>query len=356
MLPADIEEDGEGQVRALIVSAGNPVVSGPGGKTLVRALQKLELMVAFDIYHNETNRNAHYILPTLTFLERDEWPFVSMGELTRPFIQYSAAVIPPVGEARDDYEIYSEIAQRMGMDAPSPSPGKQALARAGKLPDPGDLIDIALRNGPVGDHFGERPEGWSRERLRQHPHGVMVDDLPDDAHTWRQRLAYSDGKLRLWHDIVASELDRLFASRDAAPSKFTLIGRRDVRSINSWMHNIDRLVRSQQPTLLIHPDDAAVQGIEEGDIVRVSNQNGAIEIPAEISSDVMRGVVSYPHGWGHAAGWHRANQTEGQNMNVLLGLGVESVELVSGMTLIDCLAVSVDRSPINLRTAGHLHT
>ncbi len=344
LLPADIEEEGEGQVRALIISAGNPVVSGPGGARLAGALRKLELMVALDFYHNETNRNAHYILPTPSFLERAEWPFIAMGALLRPFIQYTDAVIPPVGESRDDYWIYSEITRRMGIDAPSPSPEKQAMAREGKLPDPVGLIDVALRKGPVGDLFGERPEGWSRERLLEHPHGVLIEDLPDDAHLWRDRIAHEDGKLHLWHEILGSEFERLFATRGAAPAKLTLIGRRDIRSINSWMHNVDRLVRSQQPTLLVHPQDAADHAIADGDLVRVWNDNGAIEIPAEISTDVMRGVVSYPHGWGHAAGWRRANETEGQNMNLLLGLGVESVEFVSGMTLIDCLPVSIARS------------
>ncbi len=342
MLPADIEEPGEDRVRALVISAGNPVVSGPGGERLERALAKLDLMVSFDLYETETNRYAHYILPSTTFLERPDWPFIGLNVMMRPFLQYTDAVIPPVGEARDEYGVFCDIARRMGMGAPSPSPEKQALGEQGLLPDPVGQIDMAVRMGPAGECLGE--DGWSMERLREHPHGVMVDAIPSGAEDWRFRLGYPDGKLRLWHELLEPEFERLFAGRAKPRPELTLIGRRDIRSMNSWMHNIERLTRSQEPALLIHPDDAADCGIEDGDLVRLWNDNGEIHVHAEVSDEIVRGTVSYPHGWGHAAGWKRANETRGRNMNVLLGLGVESVEFVSGMTLIDCVGVSVERS------------
>ncbi|QKR98392.1 molybdopterin-dependent oxidoreductase [Sphingomonas sp. CL5.1] len=341
LLPADIEEEGD-RIRALIVSAGNPVVSAPGGARLAAALEKLELHVSLDFYVNETNKHAHYVLPTLTFLERADWPLVGMHALMRPFLQYTEAVVPPMGEARDDYAIYAGIARRMGLDAPSLSPRKQALGRFGLLPDPLGQVDRMLRRGPVGDHFGER-DGWSRARLRDRPHGVMLDDMPEDRHRWRARVAHPGGRLDLWHPLAAPELARLRAGLSRPAGTLVLIGRRDIRSINSWMHNSDKLVRSQHPTLMIHPEDAAARDIADGDEVRVSNANGAIRVPAEITDGIARGTVSYPHGWGHAGGWQRANATEGRNVNVLLGLGVEWVEWVSGMTLLDCLDVEVTR-------------
>jgi len=350
MLPADIEEPGEGRVRALLMSAGNPVLSAPGGAVLERALSQLELFVSFDFYVNESNRLATHILPTPTFLERADWPFVGMGKLLQPFLQYTDAVIEPVGEVRDDYWIYCEIARRLGLDAPSPSPEKQAAARRGELADPVGQLDAAIRQGPAGDRYGDNPDGWSRDRLRDYPHGVMVENIPDDFDKWQERIAHADGRLRLWHPLIAAEFDRLLAS--AAPegmagdtANLILIGRRDIRSMNSWMHNVDKLVRAGAPTLLIHPDDARARRIEDGDQVTVSNANGSLTLAAEICNDIVAGTASYPHGWGHRAGWNRANRTGGANANLLAGAGAEWVETVSGMSLIDCLPVRVERAP-----------
>ena len=133
---------------------------------------------------------------------------------------------------------------------------------------------------------------------------------------------------------------------DAPPDTrlLTMIGRRDIRSMNSWMHNIDKLVRSPPATLLIHPDDAGPRSIASGDAVTVATADGRIEITAELTEEIAPGTVSYPHGWGHAAGWERANRTVGANANVLARAGVEGIEFVSGMSLIDCLPVTVERT------------
>jgi anaerobic selenocysteine-containing dehydrogenase len=343
LFPDDVEQEGEDRVRAFVMSAGNPVLSAPGGDRLKAALGKLNLFVSLDFYQNETNKHAHYILPTTTFLERQDFPFVGFYVLLRPFMQFTDAVIPPVGEARDDYAIYTGIAKRMGLGAPTPSKRKQEQGRYGLLPDPIGQVDRAIRRGPVGDKFGVDRDGWSLQKLKEYPHGVMVEAMPDDRGDWRERIAYPDGKLRIWHELAETEIARMKATDRAAAGTLRLIGRRDIRSINSWMHNVDKLVRSQEQDLLIHPDDARERGISEGDLVRVSNENGAIEVPASVTDEVIRGTVSYPHGWGHAAGWERANRTDGINVNSLLGLGVDSVEFISGMTLIDCLDVVIDR-------------
>ena len=347
MLPADIEEEGEGQVRALLMSAGNPVLTAPGGAVLERALAGLELFVSFDLYQNETNRFATHILPVPTFLERADWPYIGLGKAMRPFLQYTDAVIPPVGDVRDDYWIYSQIARRLDLDASSPLAEKQQAGRRGELSDPTGQLDEVLRRGPYGDRFGARPGGWSRERLREHPHGVMLESGADDIEGWQSHIAYGDGKLRLWHALVAAEFERLMATAADAPPDtrlLTMIGRRDIRSMNSWMHNIDKLVRSPPATLLIHPDDAGPRSIASGDAVTVATADGRIEITAELTEEIAPGTVSYPHGWGHAAGWERANRTVGANANVLARAGVEGIEFVSGMSLIDCLPVTVERT------------
>jgi anaerobic selenocysteine-containing dehydrogenase len=338
MLPADIEEEGEGRVRALIVNAGNPVLSGPGGERLKRALQKLELMVSFDIYQTESNCYAHYILPGTTFLERADWPF-GLVHLQRPFLQYTDAVVTPRGEVRQEYSVYRSLARRMGIDLLAPVP-ETGQADEGHSLDPIGEMDRAVRLGPIGDVLGPE-KGWSLERLRDHPHGVMIDEMPYGHIDWQKRLAYPNKKICLWHSLVPSEFERFEEARRETSAPLRLIGRRDIRSINSWMHNLDKLVRSQDPVLLINPKDATLYKIETGDRVRISTEQGAVIVPAEVSDEIIAGTISYPHGWGHAGGWQRANRTNGVNINVLLGMDMASVEFVSGMTFIDCLDVQL---------------
>lgn len=332
MLPADIEAEGPDRVRALICSAGNPMLTAPGGAALERALGKLDLHVSLDLYMTETNRHAHYILPVTTFLERADWPLIGLHVAIRPFLQHADAVIAPLGEAREDYVIYRGLAQRMGLD------GSGAGRRL--PPDPNDSLDTALRAGPAGDRFGERPDGWSRERLRDHRHGVMVPETsPRDD--WPDRIGYPDGKLRVWHALAEEEWARLLAAEWPRAGGLRLVSRRDIRSINSWMHNVDRLSRTQQPSLFIHPEDAAGARVATGDLAEVRSAFGAFTGSVVVTTEVTPGCISYPHGWGHDAGWNRANALAGANMNLVHGTCESAVERVSGMSLIDCLDVTV---------------
>lgn len=156
----------------------------------------------------------------------------------------------------------------------------------------------------------------------------------------QEKIAHADGRIHLWDDMVAAELDRLVA---AAPVEgLKLLSRRDMRSHNGWLHNVDRLIRSQKPTLHIHPDDAAERGLADGDRATLSNRFGAIEVEVELNDDHRRGTVSYPHCFGHdTGGWQRANRAGGANVNILLGHGPDVVEAVSGTTLMDGIAVEV---------------
>lgn len=329
IMPDEILTPGPGQVKALMVTAGNPLHSGPGGEKLRTAIESLDLCVAFDFYRNETAQLADYILPTPTFLERADYPYVGMHILMRPFLHFTDPVLPLQGEARHEHAIYAAIIQCMGLQWPG----------RGDPQDPPGLarMEALLRKGPIGDILGG--EGWSTQRLRAFPHGVMAD-LPDPTIDWQARIGHPDGKVALYHPLIARELDRLIAQWEA-PAPLTLIGRRDIRSINSWMHNIDGLIRSQKPLLIVHPIDAQAHDLIDGGMARLSTRHGSVEIGIVVSDDIVPGTLCYPHGWGHDGGWNRANAAPGTNINALLGLGLDAIEFISGTTLMEGIAVSV---------------
>jgi formate dehydrogenase len=351
-MPDDILQEGPDRVRAMLVTCGNPLLSAPGGERLRTALQALDLLVSFDLYVNETNRHAHYILPGTTFLERADVPLIGFGFMIRPFLQYTDAVIPPLGEARNEYDVYLEILRRMGLGAPSASPLKRWLGKRLRwTPRPLSLIELGLRLGPVGDRFGLRRGGWSFRRLRRHPHGVMLE-LPHSSLSWRERIAWPDRRIHVWHEVLDAEFGRLLAEGEPQP-RFRLLSVREIRSLNSWMHNVGRLVRSQSPALTIHPLDAAEIGVAEGGEVWISTAADRLRVPVRLSDEVVRGAVCYPHGWGHGGGsWQTANATSGVNINRLLGLGLEAIEFVSGSSLIDGLPVSLEKAEASPRLAA----
>jgi formate dehydrogenase len=333
VLPDDILEPGDGQVRAMMLVAGNPVLSAPGGERLEAALASLDLLFSIDLYVTESNRFAHYILPSATFLEKDDVPLIGLSHMPRPFLQYSPAVIPKVGEARDELEIFTELAARMGLGSIVPD---------GSNLRPLEMVDLGLRAGPLGDRMGARP-GLSLAALEDAPHGVMLD-LPLAYEGWQAHLAYADGRIRLWHPILHDEFAR-FAEAASQPEdpRLRLFSRRMLKSMNSWMHNPDRLGRSQHPELLMHPSDAEARGIVSGDQAMVRSDSGAVTTPVRVTPDVAPGSVCYPHGWGHNGGWRAANSRPGVNINVLLASGPGAVEHVSGVAFIDGLPVDVTR-------------
>lgn len=342
-LPDDILEPGEGRVRAMMVVAGNPVLSAPGGARLEEALGSLELLLSIDLYVTETNRHAHYVLPAASFLEKDDLPLIGLSHMVRPFIQYAPAAIPKMGEARDEKWIFDQIARRMGLGSIAPTPGLRWLERQGMPITPLTLVELGLRHGPLGKQRGK--DALSFSKLAQMPHGVMLDLLLtyDD---WAAHIATPDRKIRLWHPIVADEFRRFAQARPSQDrGTLKLFSQRKLKSMNSWMHNPEKLARAQTPSLLVHPVDARVQGLTNGGQARVANRHGSVEVLVEVTDDVVRGSVCYPHGWGHNGGWRHANTLPGANINVLLGLGPEAVERVSGTTFIDGIPVSVTPLP-----------
>jgi len=319
-LADEILTSGPGQVRALFTVAGNPVLSTPNGRQLDRALEGLEFMVSVDPYINETTRHAHLVLPPTSPLEHGHYDIALSGFAVRNVAKYSPALFEPPPGAMHDHEVLAELALRLrtqpGFERNIAS-ARGALAR--RL-GPDGILDWMLRTGRYGQENrgslrllarlpgfaamrkqleapDRRPEGLSLARLRASPHGVDLGPLEPCL---SRRLATSDGRIQLAPEAYVADLSRAAQSLAEPVPGLMLIGRRHVRSNNSWLHNSQRLVKGKpRCTLMIHPDDAARRGIEEGAKVRLRSRVGEVEVAAEITPDVMPGVVCLPHGWGH---------------------------------------------------------
>jgi len=337
-LAAEITTPGLGQMRALFVDSGNPVMAYPHGDTLSAALEELDLLVGVDFYVNETTRHAHYVLPSLTFLEREDLTDYWVRNAPRPWVQFSPAVIEPVGESRHEFDIYNAILARMGLPALFADPE----ARANEAPTLMDVADKMLRIGPFGDQFGENPQGLTIDKLRnEHPSGARTADRFDPAESW-SRVWTDDRMVHLWHEVTAGEIARLLADPARPGSDLLMFGRRKLGSLNSWMHNVERLVRNEAPTLQMHPGDAAARGLADGQTVRVSTATGSVEVLLEVTDEVVPGSVCYPHGFGHRGGWQRANALPGVNINAIASSRPEDWEQVSGNVHVDGFPVSVE--------------
>jgi anaerobic selenocysteine-containing dehydrogenase len=289
-LAEEMDTPGPGQVRAFICSAGNPVLSTPNGRRLERALGNLEFFVAIDPYLNETTRHAHVILPPTSALEHSHYDLGIATLAVRNVAKYSPPLFQRAADHRHDSEICLELWTRLGM----PKLVGRALRPAVKRLQPEAILELALRAG----HYGVGRGGLSLGKLRASPHGVDLGPLeprfPSRLRTKAKRIALAP---RLYLD----DLPRLRARLTAPPAELTLIGRRHLRSNNSWCHNSTRLVKGPpRCTLLIHPTDAAARGIADGDTVELASKTGRVRVPAEVSDEIMAGVVSLPHGWGHA--------------------------------------------------------
>jgi anaerobic selenocysteine-containing dehydrogenase len=300
-LAEEILTPGEGQVRALVTLAGNPVLSTPDGRALDRALASLDFMVSIDPYLNETTRHAHLILPPVMPLEREHYDVALHAFAVRNTARWSDAMFARGDDQRDDWEILTGLSRRMlrkgdGLDGLR----DKAAALAQRVVTPRRAIDALLRIGPHGYRKGLR-EGLTLDEVIASKHGVDLGPLES---TMPERLHTRDGRIHLAPKELVADLDRLRARvavwADEPAGALVLTGRRELRSNNSWCHNSLRLVKGPvRCTLRMHPDDAAARGIVAGDRVRVASRAGEVTAPVELSDEMMRGVVSLPHGWGH---------------------------------------------------------
>jgi formate dehydrogenase len=342
-MAAEIETPGRGQLRALVVSAGNPVLSVPGARDFQRALGALDLQVGIDLYLNETHRHADYVLPATSFYERDDVPLPLAEIQLTPFVQWTDAVAAPRGEARDDWRIIDDLARELGFAAVAGVAAKWLgtgrLARAAQRAlgvgvhrvTPQQVVDLLLRTGRDGDRFGLRRGGLSLAKLRAHPHGVVLAQQTETGVAGK-RIKHRDRRVHLGDDRIVAELRRLLETpAPSAQFPLLMIGRREVRSHNSWMHNTPRFRDgTRRHRALVNPADSP--GLADGDVVRIRSASGCIEIPVELSEDVAPGTVAVPHGWGHgAAGWQTANAAGGANVNELTSPRPQDMERLSGM-------------------------
>ena len=320
-LAEEIETPGEGQVRALITVAGNPVLSAPNGRRLSAALEQLDFFVAVDPYVNETTRHADVIVPPSGLLSRHHYDVAFYGLSVRNVANYS----PPIlnGDAPDEWEILSRltlVASGQPVDGdPTIVPTLTLHTLVGRATAPGgalegrdsdeilkaldergpveQILDFRLRAGPYGDRFGQDPAGLTLSVLEDNPHGI---DLGPLAPRLPNALKTASGKVELAPQEIVDDLPRLATALDEPPPEMVLIGRRQLRSNNSWMHNLPTMVRgSNRCTLLVNLDDAARLGLADGQPAVVRSRVGEVEAVVEVCDEVMPGVVSLPHGWGH---------------------------------------------------------
>jgi anaerobic selenocysteine-containing dehydrogenase len=299
-LAEEIETPGPGQIRGLVTFAGNPVLSAPNGARLDRALGKLDFMVSIDLYRNETTRHAHLILPTSFGLERDHYDLAFYALAVRNAARYVPPIQDPPPGVRHDWQVLIDLA--LGLHARGGGRNDRASVmtlRVLKRLGPRRMLDLLLRFGPYGQRLWRR-KGLSLAALAAKPHGV---DLGPLVPRLSDLLPRDHKKIVLAPRLFLDDVARLDAALDVAAQsngELLLIGRRELRSNNSWMHNNQRLLKGRERcTILMHPDDAAARGLRDGEQVRVRSRIGEVTVPLALSADMAVGVVSLPHGWGH---------------------------------------------------------
>ena len=318
-LAEEILEPGEGQIRAMLLVAGNPVLSTPGSAGLDHAFGQLDFMVAIDFYINESNRHADLILPPVSPLEREHYDVIFHLLAVRNTAKYAPALFEPPADARHDWQILQGLIERLA--PPHGLKGKLTNLVQHRLLPPHRLLDLLLRTGPYGSGFKPGARGLNLKRVQAQPHGIdlgpLQPELPD-------ALVHSDRRIHLEPDFFLADLPRVeaeFFGTERQEHPLVLIGRRDLRSNNSWLHNSKRLVKGKPRCVaLMHPQDLEAMGLPEGGSVQLSSASGALEIDARASDEMMPGVVSIPHGWGHVftdTSWKTAQAHAGVSVNQL---------------------------------------
>jgi len=367
-MPEEIETPGDGQIRAVITIAGNPVLSAPDGPRLSEALETVDFMLSVDPYLNETTRHADVILPPPPPSRAAHLDIALSGAVVRNNARYSPPALPLADGRPDECEILARVAlialglgtdtdpalvddqvitatlAREVADPHSPVADRSAEELTAMLPDgPGyeRRLDMMLRLGPFGDAFGTKPEGLNLARLKDNPHGIDLGALTSRI---PEILRTPSGMVELAPETILADVPRLLASLDSEDG-FLLIGRRHLRSNNSWMHNLPALSGgSNRCTLQIHPDDASRLGVT--DLAVVTGPGGKLEVPVEITDAIRPGVVSLPHGWGHSA--------PGTRMSVAAGHPGVNVNSLFDDSLMDPLSGTavLNGVPVEVTAAG----
>ncbi len=351
LLADEILTPGEGRVRALFVTGGNPLITMANAGRLRDAFEDLELLVTLDIYRNETGSLAHYALPCTSPLERPDLPFVFpllLGLQSRPYLQATEPMIEPDGEQRDEATIYLELARASGVGlfgskalqlALDAATALSSRKRPGRLPSVPQraLLSLLLRASkqPSFDELLGNPHGTARPG---HRGGDFLG----------QRVTTDDGRVELAPAELLEAAGALEAESErelTQADRLKLITKRSVTTHNSWTHNIEDFVRREGGTnhLYVHPEDAERLGLEAGAMADVTSATATVRVPVRLLDDLMPGTVALPHGWGHqhATGLGVARRTTGVNVNLLAADGPESLEAVSGMSHLTGIVVEV---------------
>jgi anaerobic selenocysteine-containing dehydrogenase len=347
-LAEEILTEGPGQVKALVTCAGNPVLSTPNGRELDQALASLDFMVSIDLYVNETSRHANIILPPTSPLERNNYDIAFNILAVRNVAKFSPALFQPEGETKDDWEILLELQTRMESDGLRGSLKRGFMKRF--LP-PERILDLGLRFGP---------HKLSLRRVRDAVHGLDLGPLQPCI---PGRLRTADKRVALAPEVMVKDIERVKAKFFSAAANvnghLSLIGRRQLRSNNSWMHNAERLVKGNPAkppcTVLMHPADAAQRALTAGQKVLVRSNVGEIVLPIEITEEMMPGVVSIPHGWGHDREGNQlsvAQHHAGASINDLTDN--QAIDALCGTAAFNGTPVTVERAAVE-RPAAERH-
>ncbi|MCX5089211.1 molybdopterin oxidoreductase family protein [Streptomyces sp. NBC_00365] len=357
-------------IRALIAIAANPVLSAPDGNRLDKALDSLDFMVSVDPYLNETARHADVVLPPPPPSQSAHHDFAFNTLAVRNQVRYNRPAVPLEPGRMAETEILARLVlAATGMHGADPSAvdamvidstlgkavqdphgpvherdPKELAARLTGESGPERRLDMMLRLGPYGEGFGARPDGLSLEKLLAHPHGIDLGPLRSRL---PRPLKTRSGKIELLPAPIADDLPRLRAALRERPAAIVLVGRRHLRSNNSWMHNVPALTGgTNRCTLHIHPEDAARLGLADGAAVRVKGAGGEVVAPAEVTDAVRRGVVSLPHGWGHDRPGTRMSHAAldpGVNVNQLLDGSL--LDPLSGTAVLNGVPVELAACP-----------
>ncbi len=341
LMAKEITTPGPGQLRALFISAGNPVLSVPNGAELREALGELDLCVAIDIYPSDTAKHADYVLPATTFLEREDIPLPFLSLFTKPFINMTEAVVEPAGEAKQEWEVVEEISARIGI-VPSSVLAARWLGRAGLKLSPRALVDLLLRLGPEGDKLGLKRGGLSLGKLAESPHGIVLGEELEEG-VLPGKIRHRPKRVRLCPPEIEDEVRGLGARPTDEELPLRLINLRELRSHNSWMHNSPKLMAGDRvQRARINPRDAEAVGIADGERARIVSARGEIEIEAKLTDEVIEGAVAVPHGWGHDGGWQLANAAGGQNVNQLASSEAGDLERLAGMAHLTGIPIRIE--------------
>ncbi len=338
VLAEEIETPGDGQIRALFTIASNPVLSAPNGPRIAAALDTLELMVSVDIYLNETTRHADVILPGLSPLEESHFDVALMQLAVRNVARYSSPVFARSADALAEWEILlrlhgiasgrgpnvdvKALDDELALADVQRAVGPQAelvMHALGDQRGPERLLDLALRGGPYGDRFGLVPDGVNLAKVAAAPAGI---DLGPLAERIPEVLRTPSGKIDLAPPMIVDDVSRARADLARPVPDLVIVGRRQLRSNNSWMHNLPILAKGPfRCVALVHPADASRIGVADGARARIANGDRSIEVTVELTDEMMPGVVSLPHGWGHGQPGTQmrvAAERPGANLNAIL--------------------------------------